>query len=191
MNCAHLWKPSISSLEVWFSFLGHREQIWSLTFRPLQSVMHCMWERASCFSMLLLPHHSHSCISTNLKCLSLCLPLCYLSNSFLLSPLHLNARSPFLPFSLHFRPPIYSKLFLSFSSLLYSDSPCLLYFPPHQSNVPIFSLFLSHVFNLSLCLDPPLSLSLTVTQRWLCKPCDHFLPINPGGLTALPELTVE
>ncbi len=119
--------------------------------------------------------------------LSLCL-VC----SRLLFSLHLYVQCPFLSLLFISALPGYSMPPLRFSLLPYSDSPC----PPSLFLSP--SIWCSHlpfyfplIYLISLCLYPPLSLTHTASQRWLRKPCDHFLPINLGGLTALPELTVE
>ena len=67
-----------------------------------------------------------------------------------------------------------SVRFNSSSSLFLSPSICC-------SHLRLYTLLICLI---SLCLYHPLT--LTATQRWLCKPCDHFLPIHLGGLTALP-----
>lgn len=80
-----------------------------------------------------------------------------------------------------------SSLFLPYSRLTLSSS---LFLSPSIwcSHLPFYFPFM---YLISICLRPPLSLTHTATQRRLCKPRDHFLPINLGGLTAMPELTVE
>jgi len=81
------------------------------------------------------------------------------------------------------------SLFLSTPILRFTLSSSLFLSPSIWcSHLPFYSPLL---YLISFRLYPSLSPIHTATCHWLYKPCDHFLSINLGVLTALPELTIK
>lgn len=150
---------------------------------------------ASSFTFLLtlpfswiLPNHCHSISTLSLLICSVAGSLCLALHCLSIVCLHSYVQRPF--HSLCSFP-----FFLSIQSL-FSVSPILkthlvLYFSPHLNLCSHLPFYFPFMYLISICLHARLSLTHTATQRRLCKPRDHFLPINFGGLTATPELTVE